>query len=433
MNIFNAEDVLVENNLPAMVAPGSRTLVQITINKGEIQGFSKLELTMPTGFTASPSDIQGASFTFSSQKAKFVWMTLPNDASFTVSYYIESDPNLEGPFEIEGEFSYVKENKRMDIDIPTRKVIVKKELQPTQQEVAETMPELKKEAEVVELICTRTLTKVSDTEYTVNLKVNNNNIKGFGKILETLPPNCKSEKLNDGGAVITQDDNTIKFVWFEVPTAAAFEVSYKLSCTVPTSEPIITGLLSYTDEGNPITIPVVQTETVSQPLASNENPATTTTTEITEEPIAEVVPEETPEVDPIIEKTETNTQTTAQNETTPEPIAQKETTQPQVTSIPSAETGITYKVQILAAHRIVDKTYLKDKFSFDEKFNIENHEGWIKYTTGKFGDYKEARDARNRITGNSGKLPGPFVTAYNEGERITVQEALLISRQQWYK
>ena len=90
-------------------------------------------------------------------------------------------------------------------------------------------------------------------------------------------------------------------------------------------------------------------------------------------------------------------------------------------------------MQILAAHRVVDKTYLKKKFSFDQDYNIENHNGWVKYTTGSYAQYKDARDARVKITSESSGLPGPFVTAYNDGERITVQEALLISKQLWYK
>jgi hypothetical protein len=104
-----------------------------------------------------------------------------------------------------------------------------------------------------------------------------------------------------------------------------------------------------------------------------------------------------------------------------------------VKSMPSAEKGVSYKVQILAAHRVVDKSYLKKTFSFEEDYNIEHHNGWVKYTTGSYAQYKDARDARVKITSESNKLPGPFVTAYNDGERITVQEALLISKQLWYK
>ncbi len=444
MSIFSIEDIQIENNLPAMMSPGSRSLVEVTINKGAIQGFSKLELELPTGFTATPVDIKGASFTFSSQKAKFVWMTLPNEANFKISYYLESTPNLEGPFEIDGAFSYVKENKRVDFKIASKTIILKKGLEPTPEQAAQMMPGVRKEAEVIDLVCTRTLSKISATEYIVKLKVTNNNIKGFGKILETLPDNCKTEKLNDGGAVITQDANTIKFVWFEVPSAASFEVSYKIACTTPVNAPEIKGLMSYTNEGNPITIEVVQgpieqdilanntTTTQQNPKSQENNTTTTTIAEVTDPVVKPVVDNDTTD-----NNVATNTQPKKTEPVAPvkkeEPTASNKPDKPQVTSIPSAEKGVTYKVQILAAHRVVDKTYLQNKFSFTETFNIENHEGWIKYTTGGYSEYKDARDARVRITSESAKLPGPFVTAYNDGTRVTVQEALLITKQQWYK
>ena len=62
-------------------------------------------------------------------------------------------------------------------------------------------------------------------------------------------------------------------------------------------------------------------------------------------------------------------------------------------------------------------------------FDIENHEGWVKYTTGEFNEYKTARNKREALFKH--KFPGPFVTAYNNGERITVQEALMTSKQDW--
>jgi hypothetical protein len=61
----------------------------------------------------------------------------------------------------------------------------------------------------------------------------------------------------------------------------------------------------------------------------------------------------------------------------------------------------------------------------------EMHEGWFKFTVGGFSDYSEARNKREELTPFN--LPGPFVTAYNAGTRITVQEALMITRQTWVK
>ncbi len=91
--------------------------------------------------------------------------------------------------------------------------------------------------------------------------------------------------------------------------------------------------------------------------------------------------------------------------------------------------GIKYRVQIIAAHNTVSKRYVKKAFGYSGSFNIDNHDGWVKYTTDGYPKYEAARDKRNTLTKYD--FDGPFVTAYNNGDRITVQEALMISSQSW--
>ena len=412
--LFTTDDVIVENNIPTLLSPGQKQEVQVVINKGEVQGFSKMELSLPMGLTATPGDTKGGSFTFSGQKAKFVWMTLPTEASFTVTYFIESAENLEGNYSIDGTFSYVKENKREDIRIPSRSVNVQKQLSPTPEEVAQTMPGVKVEEEVVDMVCERTISKISDTEYEIGLTVRNNIIQGtLARLLETVPEMCTTETGNAGGATVTQQGNTIKFVWFEAPNANEFSCSYKISCTESTA-PTISGVFSYVLNGDPYDLPVIaKGDTPSDPVVHT--------------PVSSLPVPHQPD-DTQVADNNTNNSNGADQE--PSTTADKNP-EKGVTSIPSPETGITYKVQILAAHRIVNKTFMKKTYNFNESFNIENHEGWVKYTTGKYSEYGDARDARERMKSDYNTLPGPFVTAYNDGERITVQEALLISQQSW--
>jgi hypothetical protein len=512
LGLFTSDIVLIENNTPAMIAPGVKSEVSVNVRKGDVQGFSKLELTLPDGFIATPGEIKGASFTFSGDKAKFVWMNLPEEEMFTITYFIESEPGVQGAYEIKGTFSYVKQNKREDAYIPTRTIVVKQDA-PTGVEAAlAEAPTVRVEAPVLEMSCERRIERLSDNEYLVRLKVNNNKIVGFGKILEILPDNCNTNRDNDGGAVITQDANSIKFVWFEVPVASTFEVSYRVMCISDGTVPVIRGQVSYTENGNPFTVDVVQMEAPADlsPVAANQNTATaadsstavinaagdTQTTAAADSSnqasantagdnqattsgdgnttqqsgdtkvaantqsgqqtgnntadavnnqqanSATTVTTDTAQTTQVAGSTQQNNvvnsgvkeqKSDVKNTKSDNVSATADNSKVSVKSMPSAEKGITYKVQILAAHRVVDKTYLKKKFSFDQDYNIEHHNGWIKYTAGSYAQYKDARDARVKITSESSSLPGPFVTAYNDGERITVQEALLISKQLWYK
>jgi hypothetical protein len=90
-----------------------------------------------------------------------------------------------------------------------------------------------------------------------------------------------------------------------------------------------------------------------------------------------------------------------------------------------------FKVQVCATHRTVDATFVKTNYKLPEEVMQEMHEGWFKFTVGGYGQYVEARNKREELAPYN--LPGPFVTAYNNGNRITVQEALMISKQQWVK
>jgi hypothetical protein len=475
-NLFSDEEILVNNQTPTVLRPGEKKEVQITINKTEIQGFAKMELELPNGFIATPGETVGASFTFNAQKARFVWMTLPADQSFVVTYYIECLPGMQGTYKVDGNFSYIKENKRVDYAIPTKSVTVNTEAPkeavastPTTTTPSETVsdptpdntavdntvadntavsapvatetksvsqPTSKVSANGLELSCTRTITTIGDNQYRVDLEIINNNITGFAKVLETVPANCTTEKTQDAGAVVTVERNIIKFVWFEIPTSPTVHVSYKISCAEGSSAPVITGKLSYVDGNSPKELAVLQlgeVATASEELATSTIEVTKEATPVEEvkttepEKVVETVQEPVKET---IQETTISNDHSASNETqTVEPKKRERA----VTSTPSAENGVSYKVQILAAHRVVSKSYFQQKHGYSEDFNIENHEGWVKYTTGKYGEYKQARDRREDLKSSYSTLPGPFVTAYNNGERITVQEALLISKQQWYQ
>lgn len=475
LHLFTVNEIAIQNLAPDSMKPGERTLVEVTIYKSQIQGFGKMEILFPEGFIASPAETKGASFTFSERKARFVWMTLPTEETFTISYYLEAPATFDGRYEVKGTFSYIKENERMDFVIPTKSVMVKPDAALATN--SETNATNSNESTTPVATATnntsnvsndfrveRSITKITDTEYRVNIRVLNSNIKGFAKIIEGGPNLSKTEKIQDAGATVTADKNNIKFVWFEIPISPVIEIAYKLTLLSPSAQtPEINGKIAFVENNNPKEIVIVNASgnaatANTEQLATNrtntssENKTsvnTTTTNTADKTPVnkeentstaANEVKSETKQVAQEERKEVKSTSKpveTAENKASSNNVGtvkeSSKTNTGKVSRTPDAENGVSFKVQILAAHRVVNKTYFKQRHGFSEDFNIENHEGWVKYTTGKFGEYKKARDERERLKSDYNTLPGPFVTAYNNGDRITVQEALLISKQQWYQ
>jgi hypothetical protein len=89
-----------------------------------------------------------------------------------------------------------------------------------------------------------------------------------------------------------------------------------------------------------------------------------------------------------------------------------------------------YRVQVMALHNALSNP--KSYFANVNRLNgiiTDMGDGFTKYMVGKFSDYKSAHDRREEVKAKG--VVAPFVVAYNGSTRITVQEALMITKQQW--
>lgn len=489
---------------PDIVKAGDEFTVEISISKGTIAGFAKFQQELPVGFTASSGDAKGGSFSFSDQKVKFIWMSLPADAEFKISYKVKVDNNVSGDFTINGVFSYLENNDKKNADMPAKKIKVTSiasaplanntppsnsnnisdqeeeeeeennddntpvattsttnntssatststTTPPTAQNNNSTSNEEDHEDEEEDddapskpamktdngsqtptiangsVNCVRTINTAnlaSNREIIVNITVNKGSIEGFAKLQETLPVGFTATNIEASQGVFSFVDQKAKFLWMSLPAEATVKVSYKITVAPGvTGVYYLNGEFSYV-ENDETKKSIIERQEINLDaalsLAQNNNQANMNNNNNIQAAINQ-------------NSGASQEQTTATVSTNAgRQAATKENNGGgnNVTNIPAPQTGIKYRVQIAAGHTPISAGYFKSTKGINDFVNVEEHEGWKKYTVGGYAQYKEARDQRE-IMKNTYGVNGPFVTAYNNGVRITVQEALMISNQRW--
>lgn len=456
VRVFFAGDVSVKMNVPANVKQGEEIIVSLTINKGTISGVGHMKQELPAGFgNATIIEAKGAEFKYLSQDnvVKFTWISLPADQEFTVSYKITANADAaDGKVSLGGKFSYVVENEKQTYMVPESAIVIGNEVTaaattpepektaapaettavnttvpettetaaapPTEKEVTPAKPEIAPVTTAAEAKTAATVTASrtivgspeAGMEFTVEINVSKDGMKGFARIQETLPAGLTAMSLDNKGGTFSFIDQKVKIIWDNLPADEEVKVSYRVMADANASgDMVITGSFSYVENDDPkkadilsTTISVkAKTAVAANTVAETQNTTTTT------------VPE------PV-----TATTTTSGNNTSNTTAA--------TTNISVPEDKVSYKIQICALSKIDRGTaYFESKFGISNKVSMEFHEGWKKYIVGKYDQYKEARDYRETI--RSKGIENPFVTAYNSGKRITVQEALMVSNQQWVR
>ncbi|MGB0806114.1 MAG: hypothetical protein ACPGRC_05440 [Salibacteraceae bacterium] len=400
---FLLEDVTVEQTLPDRVEEGNEFVVTVTIDKSTIEGYAKFQVILPEGVTATPIETGVAKFNFETNKAKFVWMTLPTDRVFDISYKVKvDDPELK-ELNIGGTFSYLDENQRMTVDLPARTVFMGKE-----EIIVEEIPE-------AEVTVQRTIKNMSDNFYKVTLDIHYSNVSGFAKIQDIIPENADVTPDEAADAVFSMLDTKVKFVWMNFPEDKNdISVSYMIDLSNASSKKItdLSGEFAFIHDG------------ASQKIQI-DNPAAIDFVDLEPNLIAETSKEQNQ--DNVPTKNNLDPIDLVDTEKEGEEI-QKNIP---ITSIPAPENGVVFKVQVMASHKSVDvSSYFKKTFNYNGQVEVDSHEGWMKYLTGGFDNYVSARDLRQDHKANY-SFRGPFVVAYNNGTRITVQEALMITNQKW--
>jgi hypothetical protein len=457
---FFADGITVTQNVPSSAKAEDEFTVELVINKGTISGFAKLQQDLPEGFTAVAQDNNGGSFTFSNQSVKFIWMSLPTEKEFKVRYKVKVAAGVSGDKVIAGKFSYVSDNVKQAVEIspatitigsgstqpvatntntttstPDPVVTENKTTEPvltnnTATEPVATSTTTTTSSEVSSVTAIRSVPGTAGSEFRVDITVNKGTVTGFAKLLETLPAGFTATAIESAGGSFSFADQKVKYVWVSMPTQPEFKIAYKVTVAPSVSGfQTIDGIFSYI-ENDETKKHSLATSSIniggSTPLATN-TPTNTNNTNTTTPEVKTTEPVNTTTEPVVTNNTNSNTNSNSGNSSQNNSAATLS-----ATNVPAPQQGnVAYRVQVMALRKAVDANVIATRYNINQKIDTEMAEGLTKYTVGAHNDYKSARDAREDI--RSKGVTGPFVTAYNSGRRITVQEALMISNQKWFR
>ncbi|MCE3228585.1 MAG: hypothetical protein K0S32_3136 [Bacteroidetes bacterium] len=441
--------ITITNTIPTSIQPGKTVPVEVRIAKGNMSGFAKMQLELPAGISVNEIDNKGSNFSYVDGIAKWVWASLPTDAEIILKFSLVVDATANGKTIIAGKYSYVENNAKQVVEMAPVEVTLggdgavantntssetpvntntassESTANTTTTSTSESTPtNTNSNSEPVgNITVQRSVSKTADGEYTVNLKVSKGATKGFARFSDDLPEGITAKAGKTEGASFSVADGKVKFVWVAVPEKEELELSYTLSGVK--SPLTLNGEYSYLEQNQSkkYTLPA---ETIT-PEAGNVATNTNTTSSETNTSTAQNTNTTSSE------NTAQNTNTTSSENTANNTSNNTNTNNSGNETITKKEGNVSYMVQIGAfTNSAVSSSRLSKKFNVSESIRSEFQGGFSKFMVGSHNEYKSARDHREKMRSNNG-IMSAFVVAYNTGKRITVQEALMITSQKWFK
>lgn len=432
---FGDTPVTLSGNFPKNAKVATEFIAEIKVNKSNIGGFAKLQLEVPQGFTVKELDSRTGNFSFATNIAKIIWTAMPSDPEFTVKFTISADASAAGAKTIASKFSYVNNNNKEVVEMTPAEIIIgdasetpvattqnssTTETSPTPVS-SSTPPSFENPTEPnSNIVCSRVISNgATANEFNVDVKIKKGPIKGFAKFQEVLPAGFTAKGGKTNGSSFSVSDGKLKFVWVSLPNDEELNVSYVLEKTDAASADakLDNGEFSYLENDQSKKV-----KFSTDALGNNTS--------------NDVVKTETPPVtNPVTTPEPVNTNTVASTTTT-EPIKTEVTPVEPVKSEPKdvvtkKEGNVQYSVQVGAFRNAIQSDVLSKKFNISETIKSEMAEGYNKFMIGSFNEYKQARSHREDVKQKG--CSSAFVVAYNGAKRITVQEALMITSQKWFK
>lgn len=489
--LFVSDTINVTQEMPEKVGAGSEFIVKVNVAKGDARGYANYSLKLPRGLSAELIEPDNGIFSFNDQYVNVFWPELPRQKNLLFTYKVKVSKYFKGKADLSGVFSFINRNKREKIITPNavvditantelvdNGVVICERYAPTSvapggtfivkikihkgditgfARIQEVLPDgfTAEAVETQEAIFSFADQKIkflwmsltTDPDYEVSYRVKvADDASGAPKIEGNFVYMVNNETIKQEIMASTITISTDAPSSPEVVAPKETEKSVTEQTTTQTEEQTTTT----GEENNQADIDAAkkqEEENARLAQAAEEQNRAEEQKRIQAEIAAKNKAEEEKRIQEKAEAAAQSNREAEEREREKEKereqqrqeqasreqasASKKSTSSAIISNTPSPSTELNYRVQIAAIRTSVNASeYFAKRYKVHENIFSETHEGWNKYTVGGYSTYRDAKEKRHAVNQDYG-IKGPFVTAYNESKRITVQEALMISNQQW--
>lgn len=438
----------VSISIPNIVEAGKFFDVEVEITKGNSSDFARFVQKLPSGLYATSLESSNSAFYFTDGEARFIWMKLPNTEKIKVKYRVYVNERLKGSFEVKGGFYYLSKDKsRNTVDLESSFITINPNPNTPLASLVD-VNDFKTDSNIFEiknanqgLLCMRQKPILNtDGSYDVNIIVNRGSLTSFTKIVEDIPPGFSVREIELQGATFQFKNQQAKFLWKILPQQTQFVISYKV---VPEDSNSMLyeykGYYSYIENNATVTLPVVEKNL-------NVKTATSQQLELAFAEARTITQASVINSNNLLANNNTKSNNLSNNKIGSQSSSISKDNKKDKNSVVSVgknrvvelnnmlepEKGLYYRVQIAASKSPINVKQAFSKLNLRRDIKCEINNCWYKYSVGSFPVYRDVKRYRDLLWKEKG-ITDAFVTAYSNGKRITIQEALIASHHEWIK
>ena len=433
--------VTIKNNIPSNFIVGQEVAVEFRISKGIQTGFAKFQLELPDGISIIKKDEMNSIYSIQNGVAQWIWSEVPEDEELLIKLTLVASELGIGIKTFNSNYSFIEKNEKkvfnmLPLEASIQNNIINNKVSVIKDTLTKAEPNTS--IDVVRLISDGP----NANEKTITIKIKKGDTKGFAKYSDEIDLNLNAKAIKTDGSSFSVSDGKIKFVWVDVPTKSELEVSYHIDLNNKNSN-ILKGEYSYLEKNqskkyivkpdslvigklkDDINLQAVQKTEAAKSIVQENEANQLTSKKIIEDSKINLTVEKTSTLvteAPNLVKKEANEVNT---------IPAKAEIVKETPQIVNADPNFVVQIGAFKNTKIVATVLIK-KYRITDKIVDELHDGFSKFMVGNHNLYKEARKHRDIIKSKHG-VKDAFIAAYNVGKRITVQEALMVSKQSWFK